>query len=141
MTDGAAIQINSKYEVIYCYKCRIPFAVPAAIRRRWVEDGDSFYCPNGHSQYYTESDVQRLEKQLERERRRREFAEHGERRFREQSEAAERRSRAYKGHLTRIKKRVGAGTCPCCQRHFKQLAAHMENKHPHYRGEDQGDGQ
>lgn len=28
--------------------------------------------------------------------------------------------------------RVSAGTCPCCNRSFKQLAAHMKNKHPDY---------
>jgi hypothetical protein len=36
--------------------------------------------------------------------------------------------RAAKRHKTR----TAAGTCPCCTRTFKQLAAHMKNKHPDY---------
>jgi hypothetical protein len=38
--------------------------------------------------------------------------------------------RAARGQLTKFKKRVGRGVCPCCNRHFKDLARHMESKHP-----------
>ena len=30
------------------------------------------------------------------------------------------------------KNRVAASVCPCCKKTFKQLAAHMKNKHPNY---------
>lgn len=46
-----------------------------------------------------------------------------------------RRSRdGMKGQLVKVKKRVKAGVCPCCNRTFKQLAAHMERQHPDYVG-------
>lgn len=38
-----------------------------------------------------------------------------------------------KAQLTKTKKRVSNGVCPCCNRTFKQLARHMENKHPEYK--------
>lgn len=41
-------------------------------------------------------------------------------------------NRALKGVVTRTKKRVGNGVCPCCNRTFQQLARHMEAKHPEY---------
>jgi len=42
-----------------------------------------------------------------------------------------RRSRdGMKGVVAKIKKRVGRGVCPCCNRHFTNLQRHMETKHP-----------
>jgi hypothetical protein len=35
--------------------------------------------------------------------------------------------------MTRIKKRVAAGVCPCCNRSFKDLARHMAGQHPDYK--------
>jgi hypothetical protein len=35
-----------------------------------------------------------------------------------------------KGALNKVKKRVAHGVCPCCNRTFKQLAAHMAKMHP-----------
>lgn len=39
---------------------------------------------------------------------------------------------AHKGHTTRLKNRIAAGVCPCCQRTFQNLARHMKCKHPKY---------
>jgi hypothetical protein len=49
---------------------------------------------------------------------------------REIAERERRRANGYKGHATRITKRAKAGVCPCCNRTFKQLAAHMASQHP-----------
>jgi len=67
MNEGHAINISTKFEVIHCCKCGIPFAVPERIRRMWLESGDSFYCPNGHRQAYCDSAVKKLEKRLQQE--------------------------------------------------------------------------
>jgi hypothetical protein len=40
--------------------------------------------------------------------------------------AKERRSKA------RLKKRIKAGVCPCCNRTVSQMARHMKTKHPDY---------
>lgn len=132
MSEGVALQLIEKFEVIHCYKCSIPFAVPAKTRRRWIDNGNSFYCPNGHSQCYTESNVQKLEKKLELEKKRKEWAERDAENQRKRADTAERRRRAQKGVNTKLKKRAQAGVCPCCNRTFKQLAAHMKNKHPDF---------
>lgn len=136
MSDGAVLNINQKFEVIYCYKCNIGFAVSASIRRRWSDAGDNFYCPNGHIQHYTESDVQKLEKQLAQETKRKEWAEQDAIRQRERADTNEKRRISQKAATTRLRNRAKAGVCPCCTRSFKQLAAHMSNKHPDFKPEE-----
>lgn len=46
---------------------------------------------------------------------------------------------AYKGQVTKVKRRVSKGVCPCCNRTFENLARNMESQHPAYGGE--GDGE
>lgn len=132
MSDGAALNISQRFEVIHCYKCGIPFAVPVSIRKRWLENGDNFHCPHGHVQHYTESTAQRLEKQLASERKQKEWAQQDARRAKERADMAERQRAAQKGVATRLKNRAKAGVCPCCNRTVKQLADHMKAKHPNW---------
>ena len=35
-----------------CAECGVSFAFPAALAKRREEDHKSFFCPNGHSNYY-----------------------------------------------------------------------------------------
>lgn len=133
--DGLAFQLQHQFETIYCYKCSIGFAVAAAIRKRWHESGESFFCPNGHSQHYTESDVQRLRKQLEAQTRQTEFARNNARAEREAREATERQLTAHKAAKTRLRNRIKNGVCPCCTRSFSNLAAHMKSQHPDFQAE------
>lgn len=138
MTDGATLSIVQRFEVIYCYSCRCPFAVPADIRARWREDGANFYCPNGHVQHYTESDIQRLQKQLEREKRDKEWAQRNAASEREARERTERRLSAANGAKTKLRNRIKNGVCPCCTRSFTNLAAHMKTKHPEFQPDEEG---
>lgn len=39
---------------------------------------------------------------------------------------------ATKGVITKIKKRIHNGVCPCCNRSFTNLERHMKSKHPSY---------
>lgn len=132
MRDGLAIEINTRFEVIYCYECKIPFAVPAVIRADWQQNGENFYCPNGHIQHYTESDVQRLNKKLKREQEQLELERKRTQWAQQAARNAENRRRAEKAAKTRIKNRVAKGVCPCCNRSFPNLHRHMETKHPDY---------
>ena len=116
-----------------CGGCGISYAVPQAWLKDRKRNHETFYCPNGCPRHFPgESDI-------ERERRLREEAERraeGQRLWRKQAidraDRAERSAAAYKGHLTRTKRRVGNGVCPCCNRHFKNLADHMAGQHPEY---------
>jgi hypothetical protein len=105
-----------------------------------MADKTSFYCPNGHGQHYLgKTEAQKLTEKLEEERRLRQRAEQNvamwaddAREAKDRADKERHRANAYKGHATRITKRAKAGVCPCCNRTFKALAAHMANKHPQF---------
>jgi len=118
--------------VVTC-TCGINYAIPQTLETQLLDHRasdpgptKSVYCPLGHSWHYTgksEATVQR------------ERAEAAERRAKASRDllAHEERSHAAtRGHLTRTKKRVAHGVCPCCNRTFQQLSRHMANKHPEY---------
>jgi hypothetical protein len=138
--EGLAIQLNHQFEIISCYKCACLFAVPAAVRSRWVDSGDSFFCPNGHSQHYTQSTVQKLQKQIAEkeklladEKRRAEFARQNAAAERAARERTERSNRAIRAAATRVRNRIKNGVCPCCTRTFVNLQRHMTTQHPGFR--------
>lgn len=99
--------------------------MPEFLEARRREDGDWFYCPNGHPQHYSESTVQKLRREL------------GEKAVlltaTKCSLAAEMRAReAAEQDLQRHKSRVKNGVCPCCNRSFANLRRHMASKHPNH---------
>jgi hypothetical protein len=123
--------------------CGIVFAVDAQVRAVWKRDGTNFTCPNGHGQRYTETEAQKLKKQLEAAEvklqsqiRATEFARNNAASERAAREQTERRLTARKGINTRLRNRIKNGVCPCCHRTFKQLAAHMKTKHPKFHKDD-----
>jgi hypothetical protein len=130
------------FEEITTGCCGFRFAVPSEVKKAWIETRNGWHCPScGEGRVFTGmSDAEKLQKKLDAEVRARQYYQ-----TREASEAAarkraERRVMAYKGHLTRTKKRVGNGTCPCCHRHFKTLEAHMKTKHPEFATADVAPG-
>jgi hypothetical protein len=112
-----------------CGECGIVFAIPSSKYRRCNDQGEDWYCPNGHCRIFCESENQKLQKQLTAERDRviREKC------AREQAETLanelEADKRKLHGKLSRIHKRIRNGVCPCCNRHFDNLERHMKSKH------------
>ena len=51
---------------------------------------------------------------------------------REKREENYRSKVALRGVITRTKKRISGGACPCCNRTFQNLARHMTTKHKDY---------
>ncbi|GAJ12235.1 unnamed protein product, partial [marine sediment metagenome] len=47
-----------------CCACGILFAMPQQVNERLRTKGGTFYCPNGHSQVYTEPDIEVLKRKL-----------------------------------------------------------------------------
>lgn len=47
-------------------------------------------------------------------------------------ESERRAHAATKGQLTKTKKRIANGVCPCCNRSFANLERHMAGQHPDY---------
>lgn len=139
---GATMTVQVKLITETCCNCGMLYAMTEAFQSEKIEArgsrDETFYCPAGHAQSYTgKTAAQKLREQLETERQARQRAEQRiaqrDDEVREQRDRAEherRRANGYKGHATKMTKRIKAGTCPCCNRTFKQLAAHMANKHP-----------
>ena len=116
--------------VLRCW-CGIQHAVPQSLRdeqMRMFNAGreKGVYCPLGHSHIPSgESEVSRLRRSVDYWRSERDRQE-------AKARAEKRRAAAFKGIVTRTKRRVGNGVCPCCKRTFQNLARHMHGQHPEY---------
>lgn len=120
---------------ISCGKCGIHFGLDKAHRQALKAEHATFYCPNGHARWYPppgETEEEKLQARLERQQRR--ASRLVARLDQAEAEAAHNAARAngYKGALTKVKKRLGAGMCPCCSAEFKDVAAHMRRMHPEH---------
>ena len=107
-----------------CLNCSGIYAVNEKWFDRRYESGGDWYCPYcGTCWHMTETENMRLERKLREAKNRLscEIASHDQ----TKSSLA-----AQKGVNTRLKNRVKNGVCPCCNRYFKNLHAHMKNKHP-----------
>jgi len=122
-------ETETELKEIQCGTCGVWHAIPQIMFDSCYKDGGFWHCPNGHSRGYDEGS---LLNQLEKEKKRRKWAEKAEAGRREELRSAMKSLSAQKGVNTRLKNRAKAGVCPCCNRTFKQLAAHMKNKHPAY---------
>lgn len=106
------------FVIMHCGKCGIEFHVPDFFQEERKKTGKGWYCPNGHSRVYRESDADKFRR--ERDRALQQIAE------RDDLIAAKERE------IKRIKKRAAAGTCPCCQRTFANMSTHMKRQHPEF---------
>lgn len=113
-----------------CYKCGMPFGLDADFRRRKLETGTGFFCPQGHGQVFITSEVQRLKQELAAANERKDYLHRAKDRLHEELLQQKYKTRAEKAAKTRVLNRVHAGVCTCCNRTFQNLRRHMETKHP-----------
>lgn len=108
--------------------------MPLLIMDQYKESHYSFYCYRGHSMSFGgKSKTEKLKAQIEEknrqivsERKRTEWA-------RQDLKKEKHSNRALKGVITKTKKRIANGVCPCCNRSgFKDLERHMSSKHPNW---------
>lgn len=138
-SEGDKFNSDTILEFVDCPTCGITYAIPASLKRsalKWhgdLSNGWKLCCPLGHTWWYVgKSEEEKLRERLQSERDRagRLASE------RDQLKASLRGTRANasrtRKELKSVKTRVAHGVCPCCNRTFKQLAAHMKNKHPEY---------
>ena len=115
------------FSLVHCSECGASFCLADDFIKRRRSDRKTFFCPNGHSQWYPgETDstkAQRLAGELDMERTRRRETE-------KQLDYARRTQKATSTRLKKVNQRVAHGVCPCCTRSFQNLARHMETKHP-----------
>ncbi len=129
----ASMTVVATLTVIQCGQCGIDFAVPQGWCDDRRRDHKDFYCPNGHSRCYPqETEEERLRKQLTNAQDRLTYAENRATSAARRAEHMERSRRAVKGQLTKERKRIAGGVCPCCNRTFVSLGAHMKKQHPDY---------
>lgn len=120
------VRYTTTLVAVTCGACGIPFGMSREYYDRRQQDKGNWHCPNGHSRHFLgETEEARLRAQLESARR---DAEHQ----RQQRTIEERKNRALRGELTKTKKRVAVGVCPCCNRTFENLARHMKGQHPDF---------
>jgi hypothetical protein len=132
------ITVNLTLISVTCCNCGIPFAMAETFYDSRLRDGKNFFCPSGHQQHFTESETDRLRKELKRMRDLRDDAVTRWRAAQDQTTAAERSRRALKGALTRQRNRAAAGVCPAdgCHRSFTNLREHIASQHPEFRDGD-----
>lgn len=126
-----AITMTLSLTAIDCPSCGVVFGITTELEQRRRADGERFYCPNGHWMTYTESELDKARKELMKAKARADqlAAARDEERFRR--ELTERSLSATKGQVTKLRKRIHAGVCPHCRRHFVALEQHIATKHPH----------
>lgn len=110
-----------------CGVCGIEYAIPEKMAQHAQNEGGFHHCPNGHSWGWPKdgSRVEKLRRERDRLQQRQAYLE-------ERAETAERSAAAFKGQITKLKKRASAGVCPCCNRTFQNLQRHMKTQHPDF---------
>jgi len=97
-------------------------------------DEMNVYCPNGHPWVYRKGETELDKMRRERDRLKQDIAYKDDRiasLFNTVTDT-KRSLVATKGHLTRTRKRISHGVCPCCNRSFENLKQHMGTKHPDF---------
>jgi len=82
-----------------CCNCGVLFGMEKEYRQRKIDEGGTFYCPNGHKQWYTESTINKLKKQIESKQKQIDYCRNNLR-FEKRSHSAT------KGQLTRKKNKI-----------------------------------
>lgn len=126
------VNVSTSMHIWSCPTCGILYGVPVAFANECREDGKRYYCPNGHSLGWSETEADKQRKRADRAERDAANAIARANREHIRAESMERSRRAVKGQLTKTKKRIAGGACPCCNRTFANLGRHMQSRHPTY---------
>lgn len=119
-----------------CITCGIEFGMPDEYVKQLRRKESSFCCPNGHSMVYGPSDLKKKEAEIANLKNQLQLAQETRRRAQNDADHFKASRNALRGQITKIKKRIGNGVCPCCNRTFQDLQRHMHTKHPEYQSEE-----
>ena len=111
-----------------CPTCHMPHSFPRSLYDdlQRTKPNHTIYCPMGHRWHYNG------ENELDVELRKRQRAEQENARLAQEAASEARKRVAAEAKLKQHTKRTAAGLCPCCNRSFRQLKAHLKSKHPDY---------
>lgn len=126
MTVGTVGDITTTTHIvaIECVNCGVVYGLSAEFQAARRRDHKTWYCPNGHSQYYS---VENAEERLKRER---DAAWEAQSETRQQLASERKQHAATKGKVTKLRKRAQHGVCALCTRTFANYARHMATEHP-----------
>lgn len=120
-----------------CAACLAPIWLDAETESQFRRTGEVFHCLNGCQNHFGKGEADKLRAELAAEQAEKKramgYLAETERQLTRalQAVGTEKRSKAaIAGHLTRLRNRVKAGQCPCCDREFPDLAAHIAAEHP-----------
>lgn len=132
------------FHSIVCCVCSVKFGMDSASYDTLKRSAGVFCCPFGHEQHFARGPSEADKLRQERGRLAQKVAEREDavkrahdriEQEKEARQAAERRASAARGQTTKLKNRVAAGLCPCCNRSFQNLSRHMTTQHPGYSAE------
>lgn len=129
------INATVKLATEQCSACSIIFAMPADLQLRARNNPEvRFYCPQGHSMHYTESEsakkLRLTEKLLADERARSQRQAEELTRVRSERDHHWIERKKLTTRTRNLKTRIKNGVCPCCHRSFPNLHDHMKTQHP-----------
>jgi hypothetical protein len=136
------LSFTGEIVVTTCW-CGIRHGVPRELydfQKRQHNNGQKqqgIYCPLGHYwEFSGKGEAERLREEKERLERVTAAKERSLEIVREQRDRAQRSNAALRGVVTKTKRRIGNGTCPCCNRHFSNVERHMKSQHPQFAADD-----
>lgn len=133
MNFAAQVSAATDLSTIACGKCGGIYAIAERYRLHKQEHGGYWNCPYCQCTWgFGTSEISKIRDRLRAAEHDRDSARKRTEWAQQEARSAERRRRAIKGQLTRVKKRVSHGVCPCCNRSFENLRRHMQVKHPAY---------
>jgi len=125
---SAKVSLEFVMHTLKCCVCGIPYGLPDYFATQRRDDHKTFYCPNGHSEYYpAENETERLRRELADTNKRLEFAKN-------EADSVRRQLSQAQIAIKKTRVRVARGVCPCCNRSFSnsRIARHIASKHPEY---------
>lgn len=128
--------IETGLRAFTCDQCGATFGVPQAYYNGWADGrhgGKVVHCVCcGMRWTCGQTEKQKLEKQLAAERAAHDQTRASRNEWIKMEHQRSGQLRATKGVVTRMKRRLSHGVCPCCTRTFQNLRAHMRHRHPDY---------
>lgn len=107
-----------------CPSCGVVYGITSEFANAVKNRHGSYYCPNGHSLSWKDSEADILRRKLDSARMDVDW-------YKSRASEAEGSLRATRGVVTKLRKRVTNGVCPFgCRRHFANLQRHVASKHP-----------
>lgn len=114
-----------------CLTCGMSFAMTEDFRSKRLKDHKNFYCPSGHTQYFSaDSAEDKLRRENQRLLQGRAQLQDVISDKNKEINYQKNKVRAEKGAKTKIKRRIAHGNCPNCKRSFSNLERHMKSQHP-----------